>query len=193
MLEKHDKVLISRLMNSDRIAFKQLFDKYSVRIYYFTIRYLKNKEEAEEVTQDVFVRIWNKRFELKPELSFSSYLFTIAKNATIDTLRKRQKEFMFKEELSPVINSCDPDSHKQIEYKELKNIVKISIAALPVKRKQIYLMSRDEGLTYKQIAEKLNISIKTVESHMRLALQQLRKSIGSKYEFVIINIFILFF
>ncbi len=190
-MSKDDKILVERLKNDDRAAFEKLFKLYSERIYYFTIRYIKNKEEAEEITQEVFVRLWNRRFDLKTELSFSSYLFMIAKNAVIDLLRKRQKESTLKEEITPDVNSIAEKSNNSVEYKELNEIVKNSILQLPEKRRQIFLLSRDEGLTYKEIAEKLNISIKTVESHMRLALQQLRKTIGSSYELILTGVFFL--
>jgi RNA polymerase sigma-70 factor (ECF subfamily) len=187
-LRDEEKKLVSRLKNDDRIAFEQLFKKYSERIYYFSIKYLKNKEEAEGITQEVFIRLWNRRFDLKLDLSFSSYLFMIAKNAVIDLLRKRQKELNFNDELKPNINIETGSTSESIEYKELNEIVTNSINELPLKRRNIYLMSRNDGLTYKQIAEKLNISVKTVESHMRLALQQLKKSIGENYELIIIGL-----
>lgn len=190
-MSKDEKILVTRLKNDDKVAFEELFKKYSERIYYFSIRYIKNKEEAEEITQEVFVRLWNRRFDLKTELSFSSYLFMIAKNAVIDLLRKRQKESAINEDITQDANSISEQSSNSIEYKELVDIVSNSIAQLPEKRQQIYLMIRDEGLSYKEIAEKLNISIKTVESHMHLALQQLKKSIGKNYELILIGIFFL--
>lgn len=183
-----DKILVSQLKQGDKKAFEQIFKKYSERIYYFSIKYLKLKEDAEEITQEVFVRLWNRRFDLKTELSFSSYLFMIAKNAVIDMLRKRQKESVFNEDINSGVESSSHDDSKSIEYNELHEIIQNSIQELPQKRRQIYLLSRDEGLTYKQIAEKLNISIKTVESHMRLALQQLKKSVGENYELIVLGI-----
>jgi len=187
-VSKDDKTLVTQLKNDSRKAFEEIFKKYADRIYYFSIKYLKSKEDAEEITQEVFVRLWNRRFDLKTELSFSSYLFMIAKNAVIDMLRKRQKESVFNEEINPSVESTLYEDNKSVEYKELNNIIQNSIADLPLKRRQIYLLSRDEGLTYKQIAEKLDISIKTVESHMRLALQQLKKSVGDQYELILLGI-----
>jgi RNA polymerase sigma-70 factor (ECF subfamily) len=188
-LKETEKTLVARLKNDDRIAFEKLFQLYSERIYYFSIRYIKNKQEAEEITQEVFIRLWNRRLDLKLDLSFSSYLYMIAKNAVIDLLRKRQKELNYNDELSPGIDAKAYATNDSIEFKELNSLVSSSIAELPSKRRQIFLMSRDEGLTYKQIGEKLDISIKTVESHMRLALQQLRKSIGDNYELILFIIF----
>ena len=188
-MSEKEKILVSKLKNDDKIAFQKLFKLYSERIYYFSIRYLKNSEDAEEITQEVFVRLWNRRFNLKPELSFSSYLFMIAKNAVIDLLRKRKKEAAFNESFTLNTKAPIHEDNKSIEFKELNDIVIKSIDDLPLRRKQIFLMSREEGLTYKQIAEKLSISIKTVESHMRLSLQQLRKFIGENYELIFIGIF----
>jgi len=191
-LNEKEKILVIRLKNNDKIAFEKIFNKYSERIYYFSYRYLKNKEESEEITQEVFVRLWNRRFDLKPELSFNSYLFMITKNAVIDLLRKRQKETSIDENYKIFNNDQESQPDDKLEYKELNKVVESSIEELPFKRKQIFLMSREKGFTYKQIAAKLNISIKTVESHMRLALRQLKESIGDKYDLTfIITIIIL--
>lgn len=185
-MDEKDKILVIKLKNNNRIAFEKIFKKYSERIYYFSYRYLKNKEESEEITQEVFVRLWNRRFDLKPELSFNSYLFMITKNAVIDLLRKRNKETSINESYHNFDNDIEGQPDNSLEYNELNNIVKKSVEELPFKRRQIFLMSREKGLTYKQIALKLNISIKTVESHMRLALKQLKKSIGDKYDLTFI-------
>jgi RNA polymerase sigma-70 factor (ECF subfamily) len=173
------------------MAFQQLFEKYAERIYYFSMRYIKNKEEAEEIAQEVFVRVWLRRHDLKEELSFSSYIFMIAKNALIDTIRRKQKETIFQDNIKPNTELYSSSSNDSMEYKELSTLIDKSISELPLKRKQIYQLSRDEGLTYKQIAEKLNISIKTVETHMRLALQQLKKSVNENYELIITGIIVI--
>ncbi|MFP4025019.1 MAG: RNA polymerase sigma factor [Thiohalospira sp.] len=190
-MDEKDKILVIKLKNNNRIAFEKIFKKYSERIYYFSYHYLKNKEESEEITQEVFVRLWNRRFDLKPELSFNSYLFMITKNAVIDLLRKRHKETSINESYHNFNNDIEGQPDNSLEYNELNNIVKKSVEELPFKRRQIFLMSREKGLTYKQIALKLNISIKTVESHMRLALKQLKKSIGDKYDLTYILIIVI--
>lgn len=190
-MNEKDKILVIKLKNNDKIAFEKIFNKYSERIYYFSYRYLKNKEESEEITQEVFVRLWNRRYALKPELSFNSYLFMITKNAVIDLLRKRQKETSIDENYNNFNNDQETQPDDKLEYKELNKVVESSIEELPFKRKQIFLMSREKGFTYKQIAAKLNISIKTVESHMRLSLRQLKESIGDKYDLTFIIIIIL--
>ena len=187
LLIRDDKILVIKLKNGDKKAFKKLFQKYSDRIYYFTISYIRNKEESEEITQEVFVKLWNKRFELKPELSFSSFLFMIAKNSVIDLLRKKKKETFLGEEFITDIKDSNKN-YDSPEYQELKKIIDVSIQELPEKRKNIYLMSRDHGMTYKQIADELNISVKTVESHMRLALQQLKQVVRNKYELILIGV-----
>jgi RNA polymerase sigma-70 factor, ECF subfamily len=187
-LRDEDKILVVRVKNDDQMAFQQLFEKYAERIYYFSMRYIKNKEEAEEIAQEVFVRVWLRRHDLKEELSFCSYIFMIAKNALIDTIRRKQKETIFQDNIKPNTELYSSSSNDSMEYKELSTLIDKSISELPLKRKQIYQLSRDEGLTYKQIAEKLNISIKTVETHMRLALQQLKKSVNENYELIIIGI-----
>jgi len=192
-LRDEDKILVVKVKNDDQMAFQQLFEKYAERIYYFSMRYIKNKEEAEEIAQEVFVRVWLRRHDLKEELSFSSYIFMIAKNALIDTIRRKQKETIFQDNIKPNTELYSSSSSDSMEYKELSTLIDKSIKDLPLKRKQIYQLSREEGLTYKQIAEKLNISIKTVETHMRLALQQLKKSVNENYELIITGIIVINF
>jgi RNA polymerase sigma-70 factor (ECF subfamily) len=182
-MNEDDKILVRKVVLDDKVAFQKLFSKYAERIYYFAMHYIRNKEEAEEIAQEVFVKIWTRRFDLKEELSFSSYAFTIAKNALIDTIRRKNKEIEFHKNFISYSNNNSPSTDESLEYGELNAIIEESIRELPSKRKQIYLLSRNEGLTYKQISEKLNISIKTVETHMRLALQQLKKNVKNNYEF----------
>lgn len=187
-MKKDEKILLQCLIKGDRLAFEKIFQLYSERIYYFTIKYINNREDAEEITQEVFVKLWNRREAIKTELSFSSYLFMIAKNAVIDVLRKKQKEAALAEGLKQKGEGHLSPADNSLEYKELSSIVQHAINNLPEKRRQIFLMIREEELSYKEIAEKLSISTKTVETHMRLALQQLRKSIGDNYDLTLVMI-----
>jgi RNA polymerase sigma-70 factor (ECF subfamily) len=189
LVKNDEKKILQNLIHGDRLAFEKIFQLYFERIYYFTIKYLNNREDAEEITQEVFVKLWNRRQAIKTELSFSSYLFMIAKNAVIDVLRKKQKEAALSEELKQKRSGNYSPADSTLEYKELNNIVVSAINDLPEKRKQIFLMIREEELSYKEIAEKLSISVKTVETHMRLALQQLRKAIGENYDLTPILLF----
>ncbi|HEX8546744.1 MAG TPA: RNA polymerase sigma-70 factor, partial [Cytophagaceae bacterium] len=135
------------------------------------------KEDAEEIVQEVFLRIWRDRENLNPELSLKSFLFTIAYNSTVNALRKRAFEDQYRNMIGLSTISSDLATEKEINYRETLGLVEKAIDLLPPKRKQVFQMSRFEGLTYQEIADQLSVSVKTVNDHMNEALKFLRKNL----------------
>ena len=175
-----DKQLTDQIKNGQTHAFDQLFDRYSQRLYRFSKSLLKNNEDAEGIVQEVFFRIWKKRDELNEKKSFQSFLFSIAYNLIVDQFRQRVKDqkyeqFIIKRAQQNYLNPGD-----ELEYKELKKQVGKAINELPERRKEIYKLSREEGLSYKEIANRLHIKLKTVENQINLALRHVRKQLGKK-------------
>ena len=172
-----DILLITSLKKGDITSFDKLFAKYSEKLYLFAIRYLKKQEDAEGLVQDVFIKVWEKRIELKEDLSFKSFLFTIAYNTIIDHFRKCSKEKECLEYFRKTLDFYDNEVEKKAEYSELEELALKSIEKLPPKRKLIYQLSRQEELTNREIAERLKISIKTVEYHISLAIKFLKEQL----------------
>ena len=175
-----DRQLTDQIKNGQTHAFDQLFDRYSQRLYRFSKSWLKNNEDAEGIVQEVFFRIWKKRDELNEKKSFQSFLFSIAYNLIVDQFRQRVKDqkyeqFIIKQAQQNYLNPGD-----ELEYKELKKQVGKAINELPERRKEIYKLSREEGLSYKEIANRLHIKSKTVENQINLALRYIRKQLGNK-------------
>ena len=170
--------LISRLRNSDVKAFDQLFRNYSRNLYRFAFSLLKNKDDAEGIVQEVFLRVWNKRADIDSNRSFKSWLFTISYNLIIDELRLRLKEKEYLNHLEKFFNTQDIITENEADYNLLKTQIDEVMEKLPDKRKVIYRLSRVEGLSNKEIAEKLNLSVKTVENQINLALKFLKFSLG---------------
>ena len=175
-----DKQLTDQIKNGQTHAFDQLFDRYSQRLYRFSKSLLKNNEDAEGIVQEVFFRIWKKRDELNEKKSFQSFLFSIAYNLIVDQFRQRVKDqkyeqFIIKQAQQNYLNPGD-----ELEYKELKKQVGKAINELPERRKEIYKLSREEGLNYNDIANRLHIRSKTVENQINLALRYIRKQLGNK-------------
>jgi len=185
-----DKQLTDQIKKGQTHAFDQLFDRYSQRLYRFSRSLLKNHEDAEGVVQEVFFRIWKKRDELDERISLQSFLFSIAYNLIVDQFRQRVKDQKYEQFLikQAQINYLNPQD--ELEYKELKKQVDKVIQELPERRKKIYKLSREEGLSYKEIANLLHIKSKTVENQLNLALKHIRKRLGNKTLAVVLFLYL---
>ena len=168
--------LLTRLKNGDMLAFDRVYELYSHKLFSFVSRILKNEAEADDIVQEVFVKIWESRDKLDDHKLLNSYIFTIAYNNSIDLIRKRISNNKYLEHLknSSVINFT-PTIISQIEFDELNNQAEKLIAKLPERQKQVFLLHKKEGLTYPEIAGQLGISKNTVENHMAKALKYLRE------------------
>jgi RNA polymerase sigma-70 factor (ECF subfamily) len=172
--------LLIRLKKGDMLAFDQVYELYSHKLFSFVFRILKDEAEADDVVQEVFVKIWESREKLGDYKLLNSYIFTIAYNNSIDLIRKKINNNKYLEHLkiSATINFT-PSIVSQIEFDELNNEVEKLIVKLPERQKQVYLLHREEGLTYPEIAERLGISKNTVENHMVKALKYLRHNLDN--------------
>lgn len=172
-------------------AFNELFDRYGKRLHRFAVAYLKSTENAQEIVQEVFLKIWNNREEISPDKSFESYLFTIAKNGILNTIRKSKSEqaYLNFAKLNPGKNVL---LDEELDFNELERAYKNAVDQLSPKRKEIFLLSRVHSLSNAEIAKKMNISVKTVENQMTSALAEVRKNLRS-LGFSVIPFFELFF
>ena len=169
--------LVKRLKNGDVTAFDAVFMKYYKKVYFFARDLIKSHEEAETLVQDVFTKIWEKRETLEEDLSFESFIYTITYRTTISLVRKKIVE---KKSMEEYFNRHDNDIQTlfdEIAHHDYKQLAQKYIDKLPPRRKQVYLMSRGEGLTHKEIADKLGISVNSVKNHMVAALNYLRSNI----------------
>lgn len=171
---KHiDYLTVKSLKQGHIRAFDDLFKKYSPRLYNFSLKYLKSAEEAEEVVQEVFLYIWEKKDGLKPDNSFNAYIFTIAYNIIKKYFIKKSKENAFKDDLIYTLLQQENNLDKIIDYKFLLEKVESIINALPARRKEIFIKRKYDGLSVKQIAEELGISPNTVENQLASAQKQI--------------------
>lgn len=155
------------LRNDDRVAFYNLYERYSKRLYCFVLKYVKLDADAEEIVQEVFIKIWEKRKTIDVYSSFESFLFTVAYNATISLLRKRVTENKYLAHLQSIQEANQTtDSTDELYFNELNEKLQSLLNELTPRQKEIFLLSREEGLTHEKIAAKLNISVNTVKKHM---------------------------
>ncbi|MEQ9443203.1 MAG: RNA polymerase sigma-70 factor [Cyclobacteriaceae bacterium] len=170
-----DKPLIKRLVQGDEHAFKQVYDVYYDKLYYYCLRFVKSEELVQELLQDIFVKLWTNREKIDPKLSFNAYLYQIARNHTFDFLKEAARDQKIKEEL--LLSAAIAHNHEEdnLTYAEYTGIANEAIEKLPAQRKLIFQLSRFEGLSYQEIATTLGISRNTVKVQMLRALKAIRK------------------
>jgi len=139
------------------------------------------KEVAEEVVQDVFFNIWKNRETIRIRYSVKSYLYRSAYNHSMMHLRKMRREHFMDDVSGPEPEMNAPDPSQVIQLDEVSELISLTLEKLPERTREIFRMNRQEGLKYREIAEKLSISVKTVEANMGKALKALRNSM-EKYE-----------
>ncbi|MGV8137849.1 MAG: RNA polymerase sigma-70 factor [Mangrovibacterium sp.] len=173
-------LLAKRIRKGDIKAFDLLYHTYSQKLYGFAFSMLKNHDDAKEIVQDTFLKIWEKREMINPASSLQAFLFSVSYHTAIDLIRKRFKDDQYLTYLQSQFHENESITIEEpAYYQELIRILNKVIGELPEQRKKIYLLSREEGLNHKEIAEKLNISVKTVENQITLALKTIRKQLIS--------------
>lgn len=167
--------IVPELRKGSRHAFETLFKSYSPKLLSFCGRYFNNDQDCEEIVQEVFIKLWNNRENIREADTFESFLYTIAKNHIYNVLRKNIHRKAFDDyNLSHLLKESFNIEEEQ-NFAELFIIVKSITKSLPEQRRKVFVMSRFKGFTNKEIAKELNISINTVETHIKLALKKFRE------------------
>lgn len=191
MDDKKEKTVISEICNGNSQAFEEVYHQYFTVIFNFVFGFLRSKEDAEEIAQDTLLKIWNYRKKLSKDIPINRLIFKIAKHLVIDKLRKKESQILYIQMQEDFLFQNNPE--EEILFKEIEARINNVIDQLPDKRKKIFLMSRYEQLTYKEIAANLNISPKTVEAQIRQALVFIKQAIGETIFIIFIIIFFLFY
>ena len=181
-MEYSDDILLLKLIQqNDRIAFQHLFYQYADSLVRFVQHYLHDKEKAEEIVSDLFLYLWEHRHTIQIKLTLKAYLFQSAKNKALTLIRDEQPVLFLAD--YPEAESWEENS-TEMEMEELNKLVLEAVSLLPDKCREIFRKSREENLTNKKIAAQMNISEKTVENQITIALKKIRAYLGDSYSYL---------
>jgi RNA polymerase sigma-70 factor (family 1) len=179
-----DELLIAHLKKGDKDAFAEIYARYAAKLAAFASSKLYSLEDAKDILHDMFVKLWEQRADISVTSNLQSYLFTIVRRRIIDKIRKN----VTREAYASIIQSLAADYHSEnaFETRELRQHIERSLNQVPPRVKEIYILSRNEGLNNREIADKLNLSEQTVKNQLSAALRHLRKSLTGFTTFTVI-------
>lgn len=167
--------LLVQIAAGDHKAFAELFERYQTLVYDFSSRLTRSKIQAEEIVQNVFIRIWLKRTHLVNIENFGAYLNRATRNHSYTALKKIAAQTLREVELTGQVITGGNDAEHLLLYNDSAKILRSAVNALPPQRKLVYELCHEQGLKYEEAAAKLNISPGTVHTHMKLALKAIRE------------------
>ncbi|HKI88679.1 MAG TPA: RNA polymerase sigma-70 factor [Draconibacterium sp.] len=177
-----DEFVVKKFAMGNIEAFDYLYSIYCSRLQYFVYGLIKIKSDTEEIVQDVFVKLWINRASLKNHESFESYLFSIAYNSTLGYLRKKATEKKYIDYIKSIQKvTLDSLVENKLDLKIFNQKLKEAINSMPPRQREVFKLKHKENFTYKEIAQKLNISVNTVENHMVKSHRFLKKELSSYY------------
>jgi RNA polymerase sigma-70 factor (ECF subfamily) len=170
-----DQEIVAHLANNRVDVFEQVVKHYYPELFKFCLKFVRRKEVAEELVQDVFLYIWEKRHALVINISLKSYLYSSVKHRSINYLKLKYNQYTYDDEPLGVLVATHGNTDESLQYAELDQLIAQAVEALPDKCKIIFNLSRKGELTYREIAEQLHLSHKTVEGQMGIALKKIRE------------------
>lgn len=169
------------------MAFEILFYRYRGKVGNFIKKSAPNGTDWEELVTEVFLRIWTNKHKLDPDKPFEAYLFRVVRNLVVDELRKKIDHFVYLQEELLTVDTAANSTYSKIEERELQSWLEKILQQVPLQRRQVFIMSRFDGLSYREIAQKLNISENTVDTQIRRTLKLFRAELKK------LNTFFFFF
>lgn len=174
--------LLNRASTGEQEAFRELYDRYRPMVYSYALQITRCAELAEDIVHDVFLKLWGSGVEADNELGF---IRIVTRNHTLSILRKQLVEHRSVSDAARQRSNCESCTDETIAYHETRSIVSEAISQLSPQRKEVFLLCREEGLKYNEVAKRMNLSPLTVKTHMQLALRFLRSYV-TKYSGILI-------
>jgi RNA polymerase sigma-70 factor (ECF subfamily) len=188
-----EKELLKQSAEGDANAFAGLFRMYRHKLYGFLLRTTGSPEMAEDIAQDIFLKLWKNRELLTEIEQFGGYIYRMAQNQVINSLKRMARETLILDELGKTPPLTDPDAEAQLSLQEVTQSLHHALDKLTPKQKLVYTLSRERGLKHEEIARYLNISPSTVNNHMIEALRLIRQQLRTSPEaFTVLLILLVF-
>jgi RNA polymerase sigma-70 factor (ECF subfamily) len=175
-MNSDEKILVLKLKHGDQSSFNLLYKKYASTLFHFAMKYLKSKDDAEEIVQHLFYKIWERKADLNEELSFKSYLFQIAVNDIYNKFKKQVNERKYHEYIKETVGNGEviAVADNRFDFQDLLDVVKKAIDKFPPQRKVIFTLNKIDGYSINEIAEQLNLSVRTIENQVFRGVKVLR-------------------
>lgn len=181
-----------RLKEGNEQAFGKIYDRYFAPLYLHAYNRLRDREEAKDMVHDLFAHLWAKRESLHIESGLSSYLYTAVRNRVIDFVSHQKVSSAYIQSFAGYLGTENNQTDHAVREKELLSLIEREIAKLPPRVQMVFELSRKENLSYKEIAERLDISEQTVRGYVKHALKALRLRFGSLFVLALCAYFKLF-
>lgn len=175
-----EKKLLHRLQYGDREAFQEIYQYYFPRLSAYVLKFIKAPQHTEDILQEVFIKLWEIRETIDPEKYFSGYIYTITKNLVFKFLKHAANTPEVTDEILISIATGVNAVDEIAEWKELQTAIHNAILLLPPKRQEVFLMCREENMSYDQASAKLGISRNTIKEHMVLAMKFIREHLKAQ-------------
>jgi len=169
--ELSDNELLALLHKESELAFSEIYNRYWEKMYSYSIRLTKSDEESADIVQEIFISLWNRKRDLTVRGSLASYLIKSARNLSLRYIERNIHLTDFSEKLTEIIADTSQNIEESISVKELERQIELGIEKLPKKMKEVYILSRNEQLSYREISLKLNISEETVKKQIHNSLK----------------------
>lgn len=176
----HHRQLFALVQQGDEQAFRQLFGEFAPKIHPFVLKIVKNREQAEELVQEVFLKVWINRQSLSTIENPSSWIYRIASNMAINFFRRQEVDRRALAEIGKNISEQSMTTVQEFNAKELQALIKEAVNQLPPQRKLIYQLIREEGLSRKEVAARLQLSENTVRNQVSISLQTIQQFIKKR-------------
>ncbi len=183
-----EQFIFSQMVEGDKKAFRFFFDKYYIDLCNLVNLYINNEAIAEEIVQDIYIYFWVRKENIQIESSVKAYLLRASKNKSLNYLRNEKTKLGVHEKLRKVTETTYEMPSNLLDARQLREIIENAVKNLPEKCREIYQLAKVNEMSYKEIAEKLGVSVKTVDNQMGIALKKLREQLRPYYN----DIFLLF-
>jgi RNA polymerase sigma-70 factor (family 1) len=170
----NEKKLLQRVAGGDEKAFDMFFNLYKGKIFAYAYKLSKSRHIAEEIVQEIFIKLWINREQLREVNNPGTYIFVMVKNKVIDYLRKIANEDGIFTQVWKFINAQQDTADKVLDAKESQGLINVALGQLSTQKRKIFLMSRSEGLSHREIAEKLSLSVSSVKNHIVETLSHIK-------------------